>query len=170
MSTFPPTTPKPKPPPVRAVAGLVIAERTRPRPLPPASSPAAKLGLQFERRVFRELAQLQLAGRIAKLEHNPWFAFADTNGPGLCCPDFLAQTDFGLTIIEVKLTWVEEAERKLRLLYLPVVARLFGKIPSTLVLCRRLADGAPAADVALSSALAKPSALLLWPSNGRIPW
>lgn len=158
------------PQPVRQILGLTTAERTRPRALPPPSSAAAKLGLQFERRVLRELAQHKNAGRITKLEHNPWFAFADMAGLGLCCPDFLVQTDRGLTIVEVKLTWVEEAERKLRLLYAPVVAMIFGTKPSTLVLCRRLADGAPQADVALGAALAKPSALLLWPSNGRIPW
>jgi len=160
----------PAPAAIRAITGLTFAERTSPRPLPPPSSAAAKVGLQFERRVLRELAQHQNAGHIARLEHNPWFAFNDANGPGLCSPDFLAQTAAGLTIIEVKLKWVEEAERKLRQLYAPVVAQIFGKKPSILVLCRRLADGAPAADVALSTALAKPSALLLWPSNGRIPW
>lgn len=157
-------------PSIRPIRGLIDAARTVPRPMPPPIRAAAKLGLAFERRVGRELSQHVAAGRIAKVEHNPWFNYTDKGGVGFCCPDFLLLTDFGLTIVEVKLTWVAEAAEKLRLLYTPVVAHVFGKTPSVLVLCRRLAETSPVADVSLRTALAKPSALLLWPGNGGIPW
>ena len=158
------------PPPIRTITGLRFAHRGGAHELPEPSSAAAKLGLQFERRVHRELLHYQAAGALREVQHNPWFAFEDKNGVGTCCPDFLIRTAEGWTIIEVKLTWVAEAERKLQALYAPVVTKALFQVPTTLVVCRRLASAAPPADVALGTVLAKRSGLLLWPSNGRIPW
>jgi hypothetical protein len=70
--------------------------------------------------------------------HGPWYTFRDSRGESFCQPDLVwHQGDF-VVVAEIKHTWVEEAEAKLRLLYLPVVEKATGKRAVGLVVCKHL--------------------------------
>jgi hypothetical protein len=155
----------------RIAVGLTKAERARTRyAVPVPSSPAAKLGLTYERKIGRELVMHVNRGNFVKLEHNPWFTFYDSFGIGNCCPDFLLWGTSGIVVIEVKLTWVAEALDKLHELYCPVVSVALGIATRPLVICRSLTSETPKPQLTLRQATTGNGNLLLWPSNGHITW
>lgn len=162
--------PPPPPGPFRLLTGLKQARRTEALYHPKPSNAAAAIGLQFERRIKRELVYHAAMGRLGVIEHNPWFVFADSRGSSQCCPDFLIWTPAHIVVVEVKLTWVPEALEKLTKLYCPIIGMALERETQSLVICRHLALGAPAAVFGLAEALASPDALLHWPNNGHIPW
>jgi hypothetical protein len=137
------------------------------------SNSAAKRGLTYERRVGRELELHTLAGRFSRVEHTPWFDFADLFGVSACAPDFLLHgLDGRVTVVEVKLTWVPTALPKLNDLYIPVVELALGKVARPLVIVKALTPEAPKTfATSLSEALSEGYTYpLVWPANRRIPW
>jgi hypothetical protein len=155
----------------RLISGSVVAARIAAQNLPKPKHVAAKLGLRYERKVNSELKLHVKANHILDLEHNPWFAFRDNFGPGICSPDFIFRTAFGhLIVAEVKYTWTPEAALKFESLYFPVLATLMQEQPRPLYICRNLAFGAPKPEFALSAALNSSSGLLHWPQIGHILW
>lgn len=149
---------------------LTAWRATRAFPMPRPSSPAARLGLRYERKVGQELDRHVSQERFARLEHNPWFTFSDTYGTNNCCPDFLLWVNDGIVVVEVKLSWVEVALPKLQDLYIPVVSRALGVSAIPLVICRNLNSNAPVAKFSLREALVSSNKLLHWPNTGRIQW
>lgn len=158
-------------PDFRMAIGLKRAGRaTREFPVPKASNAASKLGLRYENRVAKELLRHEQRGNFTRVEHNPWFTFSDIYGTANCCPDFLLWSEAGLTIVEVKLTWVEVAIHKLNDLYTPVVSMALEQSTMPLVICRNSAPGAPKAEFTLGAAMASPYRLLQWPDTGHMLW
>lgn len=129
-----------------------------------------KQGIAYERRVGRELLSLSNKGYIGYLEHNPWFSFTDKCGTGQCCPDFIFQYKGDIVVVEVKHTWVAEAQGKLAELYCPVVGETYNCHTFGLVICRNTIFAAPKAYFTLGEALEKSPHLLHWPMTGRIMW
>jgi hypothetical protein len=159
----------------RITAGPLRASRakrlfSKPKP----SNLAAKQGLRYENRVGKELQLHVNKGNFIRLEHNPWFTFSDVFGTNNCSPDFLLWTEGvfveGLIIVEVKLTWVEEAAHKLTDLYCPVISAALTVPTTPLVICRNLTRLSPPAQATLRDALASPFRLLQWLDNGHILW
>jgi hypothetical protein len=139
--------------------------------LPKPLSIAGKQGLRYENRVHKQLTWHCKVGHFVKVEHNPWFTFTDTYGPGQCAPDFLLwQEDGTVIIVEVKLTWVEVALHKLTDLYRPVVICATGAKALPLVICRNLVPSSPPGALTLREAFASPYRLLHWPDTGRMLW
>ncbi len=135
-----------------------------------ASNPAARRGLQYQNRVERELWRHVHDGKFTALEANPWFQFKDIYGVANCAPDFLLHSETELTIVEVKLTWVEVAIHKLNDLYNPVVSTALGRPAFPLIICRNLTRASPPAVHSLGDALKSPYRLLHWPDVGHIRW
>lgn len=155
----------------RYIVELESAQRTRNLfSKQKGSSPAAKLGLRYERRVLRELTQLCNRGYFLDLEHTPWFSFEDKYGPGTCSPDFLMFLDKGIVIIETKLTWVPNALSKLEELYCPVVSCAFNAPVRPLVICRSVTPQAPQPKLTLREAILADSQLMLYAMNGPMLW
>lgn len=156
---------------IRRAQGLIWAAPA-PSPFGKArgSNPAGRLGLQYERKVKKELEYHKKVGNIIDVVHNPYFKFSDTVGAGACCPDFVLYTKEAIVIVEVKLTWVAEALEKLTHLYIPVLEAATGLKAHGLVVCRNMVPGSPPALFTLAEALAKPGSLLYWPNIGRIIW
>ena len=134
------------------------------------SNPAARAGLQYEGRVEKQLRHHVTLGHFRSVERNPWFQFSDEFGTAACSPDFLLFSDNELTIVEVKLTWVDVAIHKLNDLYNPVVSTALGSAAFPLIICRNLTRDAPPAQTSLSAALKSPYRLLHWPDIGQIRW
>lgn len=76
-------------------------------------------GLSYERKV----AAL-LEGISPIIMHGPWLTFHDDSGPRTCQPDYLILRDDDAIIVEVKLTYTPDAERKLLDFYRPIVKLL----------------------------------------------
>lgn len=155
----------------RIALGLRWAERSRrdfPKPKP--SNTAAKLGLRYENNVGKELTIHVKRGNFRRIEHNPWFTFSDDFGTANCSPDFLLWEEQGITVVEVKLTWVDVAIAKLMDLYGPVVSHALNAPVRFLVICRNLTPAAPSAKHSLREALESEEPLLQWMSNGHILW
>lgn len=157
----------------RLVAGLVRATRA-PRPtftnIKPTSK-AARLGLNYEKKVGTELERHILKDRLSKIEYNPWFTFNDAFGHAHCSPDLiLYHSDGTIIIVEIKLTWVDVAMHKLNDLYSPVVNSTLGISTEPLIICRNITSFAPEAKFTVRDALKSPYRLLHWPENGRIMW
>ncbi len=155
----------------RVMGEISRSERCAPlfeKPVP--SNGLAMVGLQYERRVGKELAAHVDAGRAASVEGNPWFSFTDAVGSAQCSPDFLLHCDLWLFVIEVKLHWTPIAAAKLNDLYRPVVAKALGTPVNTLVICRNMVPGAPKPAFTMRQAMSVTDGLLLWPANGHIPW
>lgn len=148
---------------------LALAERClRPAFLPKGRPrAAAKLaGLRYERAAAQALEGLAV--------HGPWFHFEDAKGEGWCQPDliFPCKALGAAFILEVKLSWVPEAEPKLQGLYLPVVAKALKCKTFGVVLCKNLSPATPGAvhsnlDAALRASLSEGVAMLCW--DGRSP-
>ena len=132
------------------------------------SNQASKLGLRYENRVYRQLTKLE--DRFNKITHNPWFEFEDINGPGVCSPDIVMMMGNLGIIVEVKLSWVEIALRKLNDLYVPVVSAALNARFTPLVVCRNLLPSSPPAAYTVRDALALPCPLLHWADIGSIRW
>jgi len=155
----------------RMAVGLRWAARTTPTfAKARGTTLAQKDGLRYEKKVGKELAKHVGAGHFIRLEHNPWFQFEDTYGASQCSPDFLLFGETELTIVEVKLTWVEAAIHKINDLYNPVISTALGRVAMPLLICRNLTKSSPPAVHRLSEALVSPYRLLHWPEIGGITW
>lgn len=126
----------------RKVDGLVWAERTQARGGRPRLRGAKAQGLAFEQKVAKALS----FGL-----HGAWFRYVDRNGLGLCSPDVVL-LDEGV-VLEVKLTWVEEAKGQLEELYLPVLGMVYQRKFVGVVVVKHMAPGAPEAVDSLGEAM-----------------
>ena len=155
----------------RLALNIRYASRTSPTFIKnKGSSLAAKNGLRYERKVGRELERQRAEGHFISVEHNPWFQFEDIYGASQCSPDFLIHSENELTIVEVKLTWVDVAIQKLNDLYNPVISFALSRPVFPLIICRNLTNEAPPAKQSLSEALKSPYRLLHWPEIGHMLW
>ena len=112
-------------------------------------------GLTYEKRAVKEIERL--LGVSCPLLVGPWFRYTDDKDKFCWCqPDLIYARGSAAgpqTIVEIKLTWVEEAQKKLQLLYGPCVRALTGKKPRLLTVCKNLAPGSPEG-ISLEEALA----------------
>lgn len=154
----------------RIITQLCEVRRTLPLFKAKGSNPAARLGLQYERRVGRELKRQVALRNLTAVDLNPWFFFSDTYGSGNCSPDIVLLAQGQICVVEIKLTWIPEALTKLQLLYCPVVSFAMQKPVNGLVICKNLTPKAPPAALTLSEALSQPGGLLHWPNIGHILW
>ena len=130
---------------------------------PKGHTAAQKEGLRYERKVGKALEQ---ALGPANVVHNPWFTFEDAAGQAYCCPDFIVTIGWAILVVEVKLSYVDEAILKLRKLYCPVVSFAFGELVQPLVVCRYLTPMAPRAEDNVEEAISLPIPLLHWSGLG----
>ena len=151
---------------MRTAGELRSVKRCAAQLVPKGRTPAQREGLRYERKV-RDALRLALGD--ANVVHNPWFIFEDAEGSAYCCPDFIITLPYGIVVIEVKLSYVDEAIIKLRRLYCPVVAKAFGEAVTPLVICRHLTPLAPPAASALGPALSLGVPLMHWLGLGPLP-
>lgn len=123
---------------------IVAAARAAPQPLPRPQSEASARGLRFQRRAARALAR-QAAAIGARYEAEPWFTYEEDGDAfhwrksrGYAVPDGIFTFGDQAVVIEMKLTFVPEAVRKLAKLYVPLVERTTSLRVRPLVLCRHL--------------------------------
>lgn len=147
-----------------------------PKPPGRGSSAAARAGLAYQRRVTKALEPLG-----PSLMANPWISFLDAHGPGMAQPDLLL-VGAGLvapTLIEIKLTYTELAVAQLDLLYVPLVAHLFGVSQSQIrriILCKHLTAAAFAPKAAQECCLedgvplGEPPLTTFWSGTGPAPF
>jgi hypothetical protein len=138
-----------------------------------SSDPMKANGLRFEKQFAVELTNLN-SGTV---ERNPWFEYHDPEGvPHFCCPDLLwfpplsvAVTFGNVVVIEVKHTWVPEAQEKLTDLYLPIVRAVQSPTMSDirpLVVVKNLALGGPKGGFSLRESLQMSPPVLQWRGKG----
>src|SRR5208282_583890 len=94
----------------------------------PACIPQAKrlrgtkaLGVSFEKHLARALDRAM----PNSFDHGRWFEFLADGKRGFCQPDFVLVHPLTVTIIECKLTNIEEATEQLDDLYFPVLAAAY---------------------------------------------
>jgi hypothetical protein len=100
-----------------------------PHPRPRKGS-AKAAGLAYERALARQLGPEATPGQ--------WFEFCDSAGHGWCQTDLLLVGRQQVLVMEVKYSWVPDAQAKLAGLYLPVVQRALGRPALGLVVAKRL--------------------------------
>jgi hypothetical protein len=149
-----------------------FTHRAAAHPLPRPNSAVAKAGLAYERQVKRQLERLAAQGYITEVIHNPWFTFCDSFGASVCAPDFvlLLAQEQRCVVVEVKRTWVPEAQAKLDGLYCPVVAATYAVPTKGIVICRHLTFEAPQAAHTLHGAIFGSRPLVHWPQIGPLLW
>lgn len=139
--------------------------------VPKATSPAGLAGLRYEKRVRMQLQKHLAAGKFLSLEHNPWFSFSDEYGAHACSPDFLLWPTYeAVVIIEVKLTWVASAARKLWELYMPVVNAALDVPVAPLIICRNILPETPPTSQSFREAVNSPARILQYFDNGPLLW
>jgi hypothetical protein len=103
-------------------------------------SQVQKAGLAYERRVARQAVRWWPK---ATIQRNTWIRFEDSSGIRYCCPDLLIFGARNCWLLEVKLSFVEEAELKVKELYLPLVQLIWGdRRWSSGAVCRHWRSGA----------------------------
>lgn len=99
---------------------------TRPPFIPHAKNyrGSRRAGIIYEHAVAAHL--LTLYGEDL-VQHGPWFQYTDRRGDGWCSPDFIIDLGEGapLVIADATLTVKAAKERKLRHIYLPVLAAVW---------------------------------------------
>jgi len=93
-------------------------------------------GLRYEKDLEKGLA--------TRFERGAWWEFEDREGKGYCQTDFWAGAREWVIILEVKLSWCEEAEDQLFGLYCPVLSKALDvpwKRLLPVVVCRNLTRG-----------------------------
>ena len=157
---------------MRELAQLITSNRTNPRPLPKVTTAAQRAGVAYEKKVF--VALKNLASYLgATVEHNPWFAFVDNNGPGLAVPDVVFTFDTVTIVIEVKLKYIPEARNKLTKLYMPLVMNETSSFNvKGLVICKFLTPNALPTIDTLGDTLTFKNGIpvLPWNGKGKITW
>jgi hypothetical protein len=116
---------------------ILLAKRCERPVFPPSRgfTSAQKLGLRYERKVFKRLIK-QFGQAI--VEHNPWYSYEDDEtGFHACSPDIVVWGNIP-TIIEVKYTYTPEAVDKLQKIYGPAIFLATVGIPAvrTAVICK----------------------------------
>jgi len=82
---------------------------------------AQQAGISFERAVQKRLTFL-----YPKVESSPWLHFKTPRRSGVCQPDALIWlSDNHICIVEVKLSWMRPARKKLLEFYGPIVQAIY---------------------------------------------
>jgi hypothetical protein len=147
-------------------AERTVAKFTKQR----GSNEAARDGLRYERKVGKELLRLTQAGCFNGLEHNPWFEFRIPAGLYSCSPDYILWSGDDAVVVEIKLTWVPIALRKLNDFYCPIIEKALGVKTIPLVICRNLTPAAPPSAITLRAALTGEHKLFHWAEVGQVLW
>lgn len=146
---------------------ITLARRVPTTLVPKANSAWARAGLRYERNLARTL---QRAG--IDILHNPQFYYETPHNSGYCLPDIvlLGFRPFPI-VIEVKLSYREEAIEKLRSLYCPVLRAALGvPLARPVVVTKVLRPDSPSPEVSLESLLCSPNAFLIqWLGRGEFP-
>ncbi len=146
----------------RQVQGLLAYAKRCARPdfIPQGRPRGAKAsGIAYEEEVARALG--------AEAARGTWFEFCDAKGTGWCQTDFILVRNRAVFVIEAKLSWVPEAQSKLRTLYLPVVERALERTARGIIICKYLGEEAHASGAHICSTLDE--ALSLAPAALRAP-
>lgn len=101
---------------------LIVEEGPSPKFPPSTYNRWQRRGISFEKKVGRHLAPLCPL-------HGPWLYFTDKWGPRVVQPDFVLPhhpTTNHTYLLECKLSYKDEAEKKLLTIYRPLVERLYG--------------------------------------------
>jgi len=159
---------------VRQVLDLKHAARCEPGAMPAPSNAAARIGLNYERKVGKQLSALADRNGL-NFEPQPWFRFTDRYGTNHCVPDFVLYypNQGTVLVIEVKYTFVPDAIVKLQGLYVPVIERTNANFKvKPLVICRNLIVGVRQTIDTVREALAVDVGVpvLQWLGHGRIDW
>lgn len=155
----------------RKIVELRWARETA-NPWPPAAR-KGRSALDLARRRGLGFEAL-LAKTLPEAEHNPWFAFADANGPGYCSPDFVLTLPWGLAVLEAKHSFKFEAFDQLRDLYLPVLGMARARHVVGVVVCKTLTPVARSTTIvaslpeALSVARKGTIPVLHWLGRGKL--
>ncbi len=97
-------------------------------------------GMTYERGVKKQFERMipKLWGSFL-IYSGAWIHFIDKNGHGYAQPDMVIELADSVIIIEVKLTQTNTAEKQIKLLYLPLVAKLIpNKTIYLLQVCKNL--------------------------------
>lgn len=125
---------------------VAASECGRPKCIPSRRARGVKaLGVRYENRVAKAMSWAR---------QGVWFEFLDGLGRAWCQPDLIWDQGEFVVVGEVKHSWVEEAQVKLSGLYLPVVAKAFGKPARGLVVCKNLKPQVRNSYTKLASAMA----------------
>jgi len=82
---------------------------------------AQRAGISFEKAVQRRLQLLH-----KKVEPGPWLYYKAANKGGVCQPDALVWlAENHICVVEIKLSWVRPARKKLLEFYGPIVQALY---------------------------------------------
>jgi len=104
-------------------------------------SPAMLQGIRFEKKIKKYIDTCYQDAEILK---GQWFQFEDIRGRGFAQPDIILLSPESLIIVEVKLTWRPEVERKLRRLYGPLCSEIWPDLPQKHAqVCKGLRDNCP---------------------------
>jgi hypothetical protein len=160
---------------MRLVTGVIDSSRCPPRQMPKAANVHARRGLAYQKKVTKAMEEVCKVAN-GKLEVEPWFRFQDLNGPGQCVPDLLLHVQNITLIIEVKLTFVQDAMTKLAGLYIPVIMdatkKTLGQV-RPLIICKNITPLTTNLIDNVHSAVYnyQPSIpVLQWLGKGKIPW
>lgn len=82
---------------------------------------AQQAGISFERAVHKRLVAL-----YPRIDLSPWLYYKTPKRSGVCQPDALLWlTDTHICVVEIKLTWMGPARKKLLEFYGPVVQAIY---------------------------------------------
>ena len=90
-------------------------------------------GLSYEKR-FAQTIQRALPGA----KHGQWFEFCADGTTGYCQPDVVVPCTGAVLVLECKLKNVEQAERQLVQLYLPILRKCYGLPVRAIIVARSL--------------------------------
>ena len=91
-------------------------------------------GKQYEARIGRYLGEVDL-GRLFAAQ---WIHFVDANGAGYAQPDYFFVRRGRVLCLECKLTQTSAAWDQLRLLYAPLLRKLFARRVDCVQVCKNL--------------------------------
>lgn len=156
---------------MREIHGLLDAQKCSALSFPKTKDPKMQKGLVYEKKVTKAL-NLTAKKCGAKCESQTWFKYFDRQGLGYCAIDNLFTFGDQTLVIEVKYTWVSEAEEKLFKLYLPVVFGSNNFRARPLIICRNITPTTPPRINSLSQALKSFEfvPVFQWLGTGAIPW
>jgi hypothetical protein len=142
----------------------MIAHRIPNLPTPRPPSPAARLGLTYERKFWRAISR-----DFPMAEHNPAFRYFAPDGSSHCCvPDILLPFDSEIIVFEIKLSWTPLAIQKLRELYCPAVESALGLRTHPIVVVKNLRPESPRPQSTIARAVLARDPLLHWIGKGPI--
>lgn len=126
------------------VVNRLSSAKLRDTPMFEGKSKAPTESMRKGNRYENKVANLLHAYYPDRVIHGPWIEFTDANGFGVCQPDMIIlpeEGESGIIVVECKLTYKPEAERKLKRLYAPLVKRIYGEMPCCVQICKHLKRG-----------------------------